>query len=775
MPHGYFISDLAIVLICAATVSLLFKRIHLPVFLGYLLSGFLVGPNLWENLSGKSPIHDLETVRELSELGVVFLMFYIGLEFDLRRLRRVMGPAVLAVLLQTVVLIFICTQLAPLLGWGPIKGIFYGGLLAISSSMVTLAVLKDLNRLDKPHAQLAVGVLILEDILAVTLLVVLSGLAVSGQVNIFAICKSTFLIAVFVVVVYYVGKLLAPRLLDTLNKVGSIELITLSVVAVMLGVSMLAIKLDFSEALGAFLAGSILSQTPLANQIEKATEPLRNVFCAVFFVSIGMLIQPSLLFESWQLILGFSVMVVLVKVITVWVGFFLGGQNPDTSFRAAVAKAQIGEFSFIIAAMYLKLYPESTDVVTGAVGISLMSTLMALLLTVKADPVYDRLARLMPKPLGTLGEFYRNLFDDVHAKFNRSQFLALVKRPALQILFTFLLANGIILATYISSRWLERQQELEAYGGWGIPLLWSLSALLCLPFMSAILRNLNAIIYILTDTLFTNKTERQYFRGRLRNIFNTLLLVLLIVLVGGVYMSATAQYLPGGWALGGFFLMLILAGIIFWNRIVNIQSRLELLFMESFNKRAEEEEPQRRQKTLEEITRQYPWPVNVKEVMVRTHSYACGRRIRELDLRRETGVSIIAIARAGQVQYDPGPEAVIFPLDHLYLFGSDAEIKAAAEKLNREHVEPCLVSGTPTFKLETIYLDRDSEIADKTLAGANLRKAYGVTVLGIQRGEKRISGPQPDEILQPGDVLYVIGDSEGIRHFQESETNTVTA
>ncbi|QYY35893.1 cation:proton antiporter [Ruficoccus sp. ZRK36] len=776
MEHGFFIGDLAIVLMCAAAVSLVFQRIKLPVFLGYLVSGFLIGPNLWE----KSPIHDLATVNELSELGVIFLMFYIGLEFDLRRLRRVMGPAVLAVTLQTVVLLFVGAQIAPLLGWTPVQGIFLGSLLAISSSMVTVAVLRDLGRLDKPHAQLTVGVLILEDILAVTLLVVLSGIAVSGEVSFFAVGKITFFIAVFVVVTYYVGKLIAPHFLDLLNRIGSIELITLSVVALMLGVSVLAMKLEFSEALGAFLAGSILSQTPLAHRIENATEPLRNIFCAVFFVAIGMLIEPHLLMENWQLIVGLSLLVVLIKVLTVWGGFFLAGQNPDTAFRAAVAKAQIGEFSFIIAAMGQKTGVTGDGLVAVAVGVSLLSTLMALGLTVNADPIYKGLAVRMPKPVGVLGRFYRNFYDDVHSQIGRNSFLKLAKRPVLQILFTFLLLNGIVLLAYILTGSLDRYPVLAEQRGWLVPVIWWVSALLCLPFITAILRNLNAIVLLLTDSLFSTTAERQYFRGRLRNIFNTFVLAVLIILLGGLYLSLTAQYLPGGVALAGFFLLLLLAGVVFWKRMVNIQSRLELLFMESFNRRAEIEEPARRQKTLEEIKRQYPWPVSIRDVMIKANADACGKRIRDLDIRKITRASIIALGRAGQVQYDPGPGTVIFPLDHLYLFGSEEETNQAMEMLQAERSEDAGVDspGTPTFKIETIYLDRDSEIADNTLAGANLRKDYGVTVLGIQRGERRITGPLPDEILQPGDVLYVTGNSEGIRRFQEqnhavSETITL--
>ncbi|MGE9295847.1 MAG: cation:proton antiporter, partial [Puniceicoccales bacterium] len=534
------INDLAVVLMCAAGVTLIFKRLKLPVFLGYLLSGFLVSPNLWS----RSPVHDLETIQALSELGVVFLMFSLGLEFDLRRLRQVLGPALLAIIFQTILMLFIGSQAAPLLGWGVVQGLFLGSLLAISSSMVTVAILRELGRWQKPHAQLAVGVLILEDILAIALLVILSGVAASNALEWDAVGGVTFLICLFVVVTFYFGKLMAPRLLNFLEKHGSGELITISVVALMLGLCFLAQLFDLSVALGAFLAGSILSQTRLTEDIEHKTEPLRNVFCAVFFVSAGMLIDPDVIWDNALAIVLLTVAMQVMKVFSVWLGFFLSGQRTDTSLRAATVKSQIGEFSFIIAALGQQLGVTDHSLMAIAVGVSVLSTGGSILLAQKADPLHDWLARRMPSGLATAGQFYRNLLDKVETRAERAVLLKLVKRPLLQILFNFLLLNSFVLLAYVGNAYLRGYFEEPRIALLAGVAIWLLAGVVSLPFVTAMIRNLNAIVMMTVDSLLSTGATRSFIQGRARNIFNGAITFAVALLVGGVYLSAAAQYLP---------------------------------------------------------------------------------------------------------------------------------------------------------------------------------------------------------------------------------------
>ncbi|WP_269537712.1 cation:proton antiporter [Cerasicoccus fimbriatus] len=760
------INDLAIVLMCAAGVTLLFKRLKLPVFLGYLLSGFLVGPNLWE----RSPVHDLETIQALSELGVVFLMFSLGLEFDLRRLRQVLGPAMLAIILQTLLMLFIGSQAAPLMGLGVVQGLFLGSILAISSSMVTVAILKELGRWQKPHAQLAVGVLILEDILAIALLVILSGVAVTGALNWAAVGGVTFLICLFVVFIYFVGKLAAPRLLDALERHGSSELITICVVALMLGLCFVAELWGLSVALGAFLAGSILSQTSLTEQIEHSTEPLRNVFCAVFFVSAGMLINPETLWDNALVIILLTLAMQPAKVISVWLGFFLAGQRTETSFRAATVKSQIGEFSFIIAALGQQLGVTDASLMSIAVGVSVLSTGGSIVLAKNSDPLHAWLARRLPRGLSTLAEFYRNLLDGLGGQAQRTVLLKLVKRPLLQILFNFLLLNAFLLIASVASNQLGEyieEPELRMLSGLAV---WLLAGLIALPFVTAMIRNLSAIVMMITDTMLSTGATRSFIQGRMRNIFNGAIVVAVVLLVGGIYLSVAAQYLPSGTALAAFLLLILLAAVFFWNRIIRINSQLEYMFMESFNQRVVSEEKSRRDATLEAIEKRYPWPVSVEEVTVPPGGKMCGRTLREANLRAATGASAVALARAGQVLYDLDPDEIIFPGDHWYLFGNHGQIRDAVRLFTAAGSSLVKTPAAPDLRIEKLYVTRESQLVDETLASAELRQKHGVTVLGIQRGEHRITNPPPEEIIHAQDVLYVVGETSAIEALQAIES-----
>ena len=769
METGYLISDLGIVLICAALVTLLFKRLRLPVFLGYVLSGFLVGPNFLPN----SPIHDLATVNSLSELGVVFLMFYIGLEFDLGRLRKVFAPSMVAVLIQTVVLIYLGILVAPLLGWNGIEGLFLGSLLAISSSMITIAVLQSLNETHKAYAQYTIGVLILEDILAISLLVLLSGVAISGSLKWLAIGKVTFAIAVFTAGVMVGGKFVARRLVFLLERYRDTELITICSVALMLALGILAIDLHLSVALGAFLAGSLLSQSSISEHIEHTTEPLRNVFCAVFFVSAGMLIEPSIIVNEWPILLLLSILVVFIKVATVWIGLFLTGNHQFTSFRAAVVKAQIGEFSFVIAGLAQSLKVADSGLMSLAIGVSVITTILSLSLSMKANTVYGWMAKRMPESLVTLGEFYNNLSEDIGCRLGGIVLWKLLRRPLLQVLTYFLVFNAVVFSSFFLNRYLNQTGKSFA-DEWMISVsVWAIAALLCIPLISSVIRNLNAMVLLITDALFGDPATRYYLRGRMLNIFTILIVTGLVVVVGGAYLSAVSSYLPKGYALAAFALLLIFACVFFWKRIIALNSRLEYLFMESFNQRIREEEYQRERITMDKIIAKYPWPVKVVEFVLPALSRACGTPIFDLRSRGNLGAPIIAVSRNGHTHYNPEPNTRLFPYDRIFLFGDEEQTDAAVSLLSEERDSWDEPTQEVEPQIEKVFIPKDSVYVDKTLADSQLRKKSGVTVLGIQRKDERITAPSPKAILKAEDVLYTIGNHDAIKELQDNHPRVV--
>lgn len=763
MEHGSVITDLSIVIVCAAVVTVLFRALRLPVLLGYLLSGLLVGPNFLPH----SPIKDLTTINELSELGVAFLMFYIGLEFDLKKLQRIFGPAFLAVGLQTVGMVFLGMLTAPLLGWSSINGLFLGCLLAISSTMVTLPILNAQNAMKSNFAQVAIGMLILEDILAILVLVVLTGVGVTGRFEWSKAWSVVFFVGVFVVVVYFTGKLLAPKLLNLLRKFGTPEMITVVAVASLLGIGALAETFNFSIALGAFLAGSILSQSELAHEIESAIEPLKNLFTAVFFVTIGMKIEPGLLADYWLSIVVLTLMVVVGKTLTVFIGLCLTGEKAKTAFKASVCKAQIGEFSFVIAGLGAQLHLTEAGVMTLAVGVALGSIAIVPGLSNNATSIFEYLERKTPRGVKAAAAVYNRFLLTLKEQLGKSAVIKLIKRPLIQIIGYFLLFNGVLIVAYMGVNYALTLPYLsEHYTAVQIGI-WVLAAIVCSPFLIAIIRNLEVIVLLITESVFTSKTNKLFQRGSMRNLINTAILCLVLIFFGGIYLSTGAAFLPTGLAFIAFIGLTVALSIFFWRHIIRVNSRLEQLFIESLTTEMKLSKEERREKIMKAFAKKHPWGINLTDVEIQEGTIFCGKKISDLHLKEESRVTVVGITRDNFAVYDPGPEAPIFPGDHLLLLGDKEHIKNAKTILSKKSPEGEVVS-VGKFEIDTVYLPTESGLIGSTLADSNIRKRYKVNVIGMQRGSKQILSPGPDEILKVGDLLVVVGRKDTIKAFKES-------
>ncbi len=755
------INDLGVILVGIAIAAILFHKIRQPVIIGYVLVGLLLGPYLFSN----TIIHSFDTVHALGELGIVFLLFNIGLEFDLRRLQRVLGPATLAIILQTAGMVILGMLIAPVLGWDTTHAVFLGSLLAISSSMVTYKILRDQGRIKHPHAQLAIGILILEDLLGVAILVLLTGVAVTGHFAWGSVWQVTFFVGVFVVVVYFSGKLIAPAILNFIYRFGSIELITLFAVGMVFGISVLAQVFHFSVALGAFLAGSIFSHTEHVEEIENAMRPMYDVFCAIFFVSVGMLINPVLLIENGVWIIFLSLLVIAGKIITCWTGLFLAGQPSRSSFRAAVAKCQIAEFSFIIAELGQRLNVTDQNLTTGAIGVALITITLTPLLSNHSEKIYKAMARRSPEPVRIIGRFYHNLLETIFTVIGRNTLLRLIKRPILHILGYFFLFNGVVFISYFAALFVEKQGLGGSYHYLIYSGIWLLAALAMLPPIVAIIRNSDVIVMLVSESVLGSGATSQTFKGRMRNIFNNLILLLVLVYVGGIYLSAAARYFPKGLALVLFFGLIFTVGFIFWRHMIALNSRIEILFMKSLNQRSYDMDEKRRSTIMREISSKHSWPVHLQEMTVKSGTLANGKRILDLNLRRQTGSTIIAMGRGSTHIFDPSPDAPIFAGDHLLLLGSETQTQKAVDFLSAKSRDE-KISPLASFKTEQVYLNPGSELDGNTLAGADLRRRYGINVVGLQRGTKRMTSPPADEILRAGDILLVVCEPEALADFQ---------
>lgn len=756
------IRDLALILAVTAIVSMVFHRLRLPLVLGYLLTGVALAPFLTD----LPMLHERQGIVQLNSLGMLFLMFTMGLSVDLSRLRGVLWPALLAAALQTAVIFFFGIVCAPLFGFGPREGVLLGAALTSSGAIVCVRLLLAKGRMHNTDAHLAIGILILEAIVAVVVLVILSGYAIGGSFTWGTILRALFLIAIVVVAAYLLGRISTVRLAAFLRRARSPELITLITIALMLALAELARVSEISQALGAFVAGAILARTVLQREVQRVTEPFRDLFCALFFVSIAMLADLRWLLEYWPQLVMISLLVVVGKAFICWIGLFVGGQGAEVSLRASLAKASVGEFAFIIAALAHKLGLVSDKLLTAIVGLAIGSTVLVIIANASPGQLYQHFARKTPEPLSRAGRVYERMLDAVGRHIGRSTFMTLARTHLRKALLYILLLCVIIVCGYLGSEWLETNEHLDSSEYWLKGLVWLVVAGVCAPVVSAVLRNMDAVVAIVTDATLRYANERQLLSTRMATLFHTVLQCVVLILFGGFFLAAASPFFPSGITLVIFLCLFAIVCILFWNSINALNGRMEYLFYQSFQAHSRQDDQDVRETVLREMTQKYPWDAGVTEHVVDAQSVACGRKIAELRVRKQTGATIIAIRRGGWTNFSPSHEVPLFPGDTLVLFGSASQTADAVRMLSvKGPAYTPARARSDGFVVDKVFVSGFGPLVGQTLVESDVLNRFGVSVLGIQRGQTRISPVAADELIHSGDLLLVAGSPSAITAF----------
>jgi CPA2 family monovalent cation:H+ antiporter-2 len=753
MEAHHLLHDLGWLMATAAFVSILLRWLKQPAIIGYLLAGVLLGPHLlpW------SPVHEGSNLSALSELGVLFLMFYIGLEFDLSKLKPVAPAAALGLALQTVLMLMLGTTVGQWQGWSAVQGLFLGGILAISSSMVCFNLIRERGDIHRPYAQITAGVLILEDILAIILLVVLAGVGVSGQFDYAVVGQTTFFVGIFVVAVFLVGRVLAPTAIQLLNRIGNAETLTLFTVGFIFLVSLLASAAQFSLALGSFLAGAIFSRSSISEEIEQVSTPIRDFFSALFFVTIGTLVDPAEIWAAKGTVLLVTALMMVGKFLACWTGFLLAAVPPGVATRSALAKVQIGEFGFVIAALGMSLGVTDSQlgaVMTGVAVLSIMLTPVAFGLekTLRMTAV-----RLVPQRLRSLLTLYLSWVETLKINLRSSSFLRVVKRPLLRINIDFLMLTALLIVASLAARWLGESTWQR--------LLWGGAALGAIPFLVDILRSLDVITLALSEAAMSRPVLAVLSRGAARDLWRLGAFSIILFAFAGIFLVACAPYFPTGTSLLVFALTIVVLLVLGWRRAVKLQSQLEWAVISSMEDATRQGARGAMQSAISDITRKHPWPVELMEVEILPHSQVAGRTLRQINLRRDSGATIVAVQRGGVTHYDVTPDWPISPGDCVLLV-AEAEQLAKAETLLKAPG-----TGTPqdtaAHQFTRLLVAPTSKLCGLPLLETRIRSELGVTVVGIQRGEDRITGPSPEEFLHAGDLLLVMGPSAGIEALRE--------
>ena len=728
------ITDLALILAAAAVTTLLFKKIKQPLVLGYILAGFLVGPHTLY----LPTVTDKESIHIWAEIGVVFLLFSLGLEFSFKKLVKVGGSASITAVVEVVFMLLTGYLAGMAMGWSSMDCIFLGGILSVSSTTIIIRAFEELGIKHKKFAGLVFGVLIVEDLVAILLLVLLSTLAVSQQFEGMEMLTSILKLCFFLVLWFIGGIFLIPTFLKKTRKLMNDETMLVVSIALCLLMVLLAVQVGFSPALGAFIMGSILAETTQAERIEHLTKSVKDLFAAIFFVSVGMLIDPAVLVDYAVPVLIITLATVFGKFISSGIGALISGQPLKTAVQTGMSLAQIGEFSFIIATLGLTLKVTSDFLYPIAVAVSAITTFTTPYLIKASEPFYHFLDRTLPKRF-TAGI---NRYSSSTAGITTLSDWKVLLRG---YIFNTII-HGVILVALVllGSKYIQPFVASHLLNGdRGIIVSLILTLFLMTPFLWALtIRRIQRNAY---SHLWLNK---KYTRGPLialevvRICLGTFFVGLLIFQFYDTVLATTIG------------MLLIVAGIVvFSRRLQAFYDRLERRFLVNLNAR-------QTQNAKPEIL---PWDSHLTEVIVSPESAAVGQTLVDLSVREKYGINIALIERGRVMIPTPGRDERIYPGDKLLIIGTDEQLASVKDYFERSgDLQDDSSFPKNEMTLQQVVINSSSPVYQQSIRESGIRERTQGLVVGIERNGQRILNPDSNLVFENGDIVWIVGNNKKI-------------
>lgn len=580
-----FLQDLAIIMLVAGAITVIFHRLRQPVVLGYILAGIILGPHTPPTVL----IGDTHTVKVLAELGMIFLLFALGLEFNLGKLKKVGSTAIVAATTEILLMLWVGYEIGRAFGWSSMDSIFLGSMLAMSSSTIIIKAVGDLGMKREKFTQLMFGILIVEDILAIAIMALLSGIALTGSMEVGNVVGTLSKLGIFLVVALISGLLLVPRLLSYVARFNSREILLVAVLGIFFGFSLLVTKLGYSMALGAFVIGAIMAEARELRLIERLIEPLRDMFSAVFFVAIGMLVDPRVIVEYALPIAVITVAVVVFKVISCAAGTFATGHDARTSMRTGMGLAQIGEFSFIIASLGLSLKVTSDFLYPIAVAVSAITTLLTPYLIRSSDGVVTVLGRVLPQRVKNDLNAYTEWMQSIQPPDEGKAILhAMIRRILVHVVLNFC----AVAAVFLASSWAWKHTALSDWlawldASWQITTFWALTLLVALPFLVAAYRKLEALGMLLAE-MSVSPAKAGKYTVPVRKLFATMLPVSSLILMLLLVSALSAAILPPFHLLVLVVVLAVILASLLWNFFVRWHSRLQIALKETLESKPDD-------------------------------------------------------------------------------------------------------------------------------------------------------------------------------------------
>lgn len=732
LPH--LIQDLGLILIVAGITTLIFKMLKQPVVLGYLLAGLLVSPKF----SLFPTVTDAANIRIWADIGVIFLLFTLGLEFSFKKLMRVGGPASITAFFEVGAMVVIGFAMGKLMGWSGMDSMFLGGILSVASTTIIIRSFDELNVKGKRFAGLVFGVLIIEDLVAIVLMVLMSTIAVSrefeGMEMLFSVLKLSF----FLVLWFGAGIFFIPTFLRWTKRLMNDETMLIVAIGLCLMMVILASYAGFSPALGAFIMGSILAETTQAERIEHLIKPVKDLFGAVFFISVGMLIDPQVLVDYAFPILFITVLFIAFKTFNVTIGALMAGQPLKTSIYAGMSMAQIGEFSFIIATLGLTLGVTSNFLYPIAVAVSAITTFTTPYMIKLAGPLYSKIDAKLPVKWKKALQRYSEGTSTISSA---SDWQKLLRTYFIYILILSIVILGII---FLFSGYVAPWVAANITNGTTGVIITAIACFIVLsPFMWALMvRKLQALA-------FSNLWSEKRYRGPL---------IFLRLVRGGIgvgYFSVfMLSFFPLYVAVFGMLVILAISAL-FSQRIHAFYIRIEDRFLFNFNHR----EMQEAKASRHELA---PWDAHISQFELPLGSPVTGLTLEEMGVREKFGVNIALLRRGEYYISAPSRFERVYPGDKVFIIGTDEQIEQF-----RKYIEP--IDGTMAEKLNTnphdivlkkIVMRDGAQQLGKTIRESGIREKTNGLVVGIERNGRRVLNPESNTVFQQGDKVWLVGEAD---------------
>ena len=746
----FLVKDLALILMVAGVVTLIFKRLKQPLVLGYIVAGFLVSPHMPYTVS----VMDETDIQTWADIGVIFTLFSLGLDFSFKKIVKMGASPIIACIVIVFCMMMLGISVGHGFGWDRMDCIFLGGMLAMSSTTIIYKAFDDMGLRQQKFASMVMSVLILEDILAIVMMVMLSAIAGGSNPDGEQMISSVLRIGFFLVLWFIVGIFAIPLFLRSVRKLINGETLLVVSLGLCCGMAVLSTKVGFSSAFGAFVMGSILAETIEAEKIIKLVEPVKNLFGAIFFVSVGMLVDPKILVEYAVPILALVGTILVGQAIFGTFGFMLGGESLKSAMRCGFSMAQIGEFSFIIASLGLSLGVISNFLYPVVVAVSVITTFLTPYMIRLALPSYQLMEKHLPcKFINILNHFAMS-----HPSTQQqSKWKSLIRQMAINTVAYSILSAATIAMMFTFVLPLMR----NLLPGWQLhwyanALTGLLTVVLISPFLRAIVMKKN----------HSPEWKRLWVESSINRI-PLLFTIVVRYIIALAFIFYIINYLSRFTnalivCIGAVVVLLMVAS----RRIKKRSIVMERLFIHNLRSRdiAAQVNGEKRPLYAGHLLDR---DIHISEIDVPEDSTWCGKSLKELHLRERFGIDMSSIRRGSQRLNIPNGDTVIFPGDKLQIIGNDDQIHKFSQTLTSELAPEDVDIEKREMKLRQLIISGGSEFLGKTLIESGIRDKYNCMVVGLEEGRENLTRVLPTRVFKKGDIIWLVGEEADLQKIQE--------